>query len=182
MNALMIAAAGRASDPMTRRLPLALLSFALLAPLAAARPVLAENRTTLILTGAEVWTGDDQRPRARAVALAGDRVLAVGAADEVLRYRNEATRVLELGGRFVVPGFIDNHTHFDSAGALILGVNLLDVADAEGLHREVAAARDRLPAGSWITGGDWGPTKPGRRARRGRPRRRATRSSAPTAP
>ena len=69
--------------------------------------------------------------------------------------------MLELRGRFVAPGFIDNHTHFDRAGELILGVNLLDVADEAGLVRRVGEARDRLPAaagsaGAWLVGGDWG--------------------------
>ena len=109
----------------------------------------------LVLT-ARVWTGDDSLPLAEAVAVSGDRIAAVGSAEQLLARRGPDTRVLELPGRFVAPGFIDNHTHFDRAGALLLGVNLLDVADAEALAREVAAARDRLPPGSWITGGDWG--------------------------
>ncbi|MFP3939894.1 MAG: amidohydrolase [Thermoanaerobaculia bacterium] len=113
----------------------------------------------LILTGARVWTGAEARPWAEAVAVRGERIVAVGPAEEVLELQGPETRVLELdrlGGGFVAPGFIDNHTHFDRAGALLLGVNLLEVSDAEGLVREVEAARDRLPAGSWITGGDWG--------------------------
>ncbi|MGH7700478.1 MAG: amidohydrolase [Gemmatimonadales bacterium] len=88
--------------------------------------------------------------------MAGERILAVGPTAAVLRYRGPATRVLALDGGFVAPGFIDNHTHFQQAGALILGVNLLDVADEPALIRRVREARDRLPAGAWLTGGDWG--------------------------
>ena len=110
----------------------------------------------LILTGVRVWTGDSTVPWAEAVAVAGDRILAVGPRAVVLRSRGRDTRVLDLPGRFVAPGFIDNHTHFQQAGALLLGVNLLDVADAAGLVRQVREARDRLPPGSWLVGGDWG--------------------------
>jgi predicted amidohydrolase YtcJ len=110
----------------------------------------------LIITNAAIWTGDTFRPRAEAVAVRDDRVLAVGTAAEVERHRTSFTRVLDAGGRFVSPGFIDNHTHFGQAGALLLGVNLLDVADATRLVRRVREARDRLPAGAWMTGGDWG--------------------------
>ena len=110
----------------------------------------------LILVGARVWTGDSTRPGAEAVAVRGERILAVGGASELLRLRGATTRVVELNGRFVSPGFIDNHTHFQSAGALLLGVNLLDVAGESGLVRRVREARDRLPQGAWLVGGDWG--------------------------
>jgi predicted amidohydrolase YtcJ len=110
----------------------------------------------LILRNAHVWTADSTQPWATAVAVRGDRILAVGEDAAVLRHRGSGTRVLNLAGRFVAPGFIDNHTHFDQAGALILGVNLLDVADEGSLVRRVREARDRLPAGSWLLGGDWG--------------------------
>jgi hypothetical protein len=119
-------------------------------------PARAAGDATLILTGARVWTGEAERPWAEAVAVAGERILAVGEAAEVAAHRGPETRVLDLSGRFVAPGFIDNHTHFDRAGELLLGANLLAVADGESLVREVTAARDRLPPGSWITGGDWG--------------------------
>ncbi len=108
----------------------------------------------LILLGGRVWTGTGEA--AEAVAVRGDRILAVGSRDAVLAHRGEQTRVLDLTGRFVGPGFIDSHTHFNSAGALLLGVNLLDVADAGAMVRAVREARDRLPDGAWITGGDWG--------------------------
>jgi hypothetical protein len=111
---------------------------------------------SLILTGARVWTGDTETPWASAVAIAGEAIVAAGTVDEVFRHRVDATRLIELDGGFVAPGFIDNHTHFHRAGALILGVNLLDVADEEGLVERVREAGDRLPGGAWIVDGDWG--------------------------
>ncbi len=110
----------------------------------------------LILTGGVVWTGDDDGPEAEAVAISGNRIVAVGSASEIEAHRGQGTRVIELDGRFVSPGFIDNHTHFNSAGALLLGANLLDVADEEGLRQRVSEATERLPEGAWMVGGDWG--------------------------
>jgi predicted amidohydrolase YtcJ len=110
----------------------------------------------LILTNASIWTGDSLRPAAQALAIRGDRILAVGSAADMARHRTAFTRVLDAGGRWVGPGFIDNHTHFGQAGALLLGVNLLDVADETMLVRRVREARERLPRGAWMTGGDWG--------------------------
>jgi predicted amidohydrolase YtcJ len=114
------------------------------------------QEATLLLTGGRVWTGDSARPWAEALAVAGDRILAVGSAAEIGRLRTAGTRVLQLGGRFIAPGFIDNHTHFGQAGALLLGANLLDVSDAASLVRRVREAAGRLPPGAWMVGGDWG--------------------------
>ena len=114
-----------------------------------------ESAATLVLTDARVWTGVPERPWAEAIALAGDRILAVGSAEDVAPYLDGAG-IRSLGGAFVAPGFIDNHTHFERAGQLLLGVNLLDVASAGGLIARVREARDRLPPGAWVVGGDWG--------------------------
>jgi predicted amidohydrolase YtcJ len=110
----------------------------------------------LIIVGGRIWTGDPQQAEAEAIAVRGDRILAVGARARVLALRGERTEVLELPGMFIAPGFIDNHTHFASAGNLLLGINLLDVSDEAGLVRRVRETRDRMPAGSWIVDGQWG--------------------------
>jgi predicted amidohydrolase YtcJ len=110
----------------------------------------------LILENARIWTGDDANPWAEALAVRGERLLAVGSRADARRHRTGNTRVINVGGRLVTPGFIDNHTHFNQAGALLLGVNLLDVSAAAPFVERVREARDRLPAGAWITGGDWG--------------------------
>jgi predicted amidohydrolase YtcJ len=120
-----------------------------------AAPATAQAPDMIIAAG-RVWTGDAQRPWAEAVAISGNRIQAVGSRAEIMTLRDSRTQVLDMPGRFVTPGFIDNHTHFNSAGALLLGANLLDVADEAGLVARVREARDRLPAGAWLTGGDWG--------------------------
>ncbi len=111
---------------------------------------------TEVLSNARVWTGDAERPWAEAVAVHNGRVIAVGSAADVARVVGAAARTEDLNGRFVMPGFIDTHTHFESAGRLLLGVNLLDVASDTGLRRRVAEAHERLPQDAWMVGGDWG--------------------------
>lgn len=110
----------------------------------------------LIVTNARIWTGDSLQPWAQAVAVRGERIVAIGTRAAVNRHRGGMTRTIDAAGRLMTPGFIDNHTHFGQAGALLLGVNLLDVASADSLVARVRGARDRLPEGAWITGGDWG--------------------------
>ena len=111
----------------------------------------------LILVNARVWTLDPDQPAAQAVAIRGQRIIKVGTNEEVRRLaRSDYTRVIDLRGRLVLPGFIDNHTHFAAAGRLLLGLNLLDVNDPDAFRTRVQEAAARLPAGAWLTGGDWG--------------------------
>lgn len=114
------------------------------------------QQADLIVIAERAWTGVPESPWAEAVAIRDDRILAVGTRDEVLRTRAPHTTILEMPGRFLAPGFIDNHTHFESAGRLLLGVNLLDVHNEGDFIRRVREARDRLPDGAWMLGGDWG--------------------------
>jgi predicted amidohydrolase YtcJ len=109
-----------------------------------------------ILHGGVVWTGNPSGETAEAVAIQGNQIVAVGTDREIRALAGRATAEIPLEGRFAAPGFIDNHTHFNQAGALLLGVNLLDVADADGLRQQISEAVGRLPTGAWITGGNWG--------------------------
>src|ERR1700693_3461062 len=66
-----------------------------------------------ILTNARVWTVDPAKPEAEAVAIGGTRILFVGSGKEALAYRGPSTRMLDLHGARVLPGFNDAHTHFE---------------------------------------------------------------------
>jgi hypothetical protein len=109
-----------------------------------------------IVTGARIWTGDSTAPYAEALALRGAHIVGVGTAAEMERLAGPSTERLQFDGAFIAPGFIDNHTHFERAGELLLGVNLLAVASDSALIRAVREARDRVPTGAWLVGGEWG--------------------------
>jgi predicted amidohydrolase YtcJ len=110
----------------------------------------------LVLVNARVYTVDEAQPWAEAVAVRGDRIVAVGSTAEVQAIVGPRTRVMDLEGAFVLPGFNDGHVHTESTGALLSGANLLEVHEADGFREAIAGAAARLPAGSWITRGDWG--------------------------
>ena len=129
------------------------LRLLLLAGLGMAASLAADDGMVIVAGGG--WTGDGARPRAEAVAVVGDRLMAVGSAEQATTAVPGAT-VRRYPAGFLVPGLIDNHTHFDRAGALLLGVNLLASADAGSFVAGVRAAHERLPAGAWMLGGDWG--------------------------
>lgn len=122
----------------------------------AAPPALRAQDADLIVRNARVWTGDSTRPAAQALAVRGERLLAVGGDAEVAAHRGPRTRVIDAGGRFVTPGFIDDHTHFNQAGALLIGANLLDASTPDAVAARVKAAVARMSPGAWLTGGDWG--------------------------
>jgi predicted amidohydrolase YtcJ len=137
--------------PRFRVAGLIALGLILAVPLAAQLPP-----ADLVLLNGTVYTVDPDRPRAGAIAVFRDRIVAVGTNSEIRSRIGRSTRIVDLDGRFVVPGFVDDHTHFAQAGALLLGANLLRVHDERGLRDSITAVAERLPGESWIVGGDWG--------------------------
>ncbi len=102
-----------------------------------------------------VWTGVPGALPAEALAVGGGRLLAVGSAAQVEPYRGPSTRTVDLGGRFVVPGLIDSHTHFLAGGFELAGVDLRGARTPAELARRLAAFAARQPRGRWVTGGAW---------------------------
>jgi predicted amidohydrolase YtcJ len=118
-------------------------------------PGCATEHADLILTNAVVHTVDPDRPRAEAVAVRGSRIVAVGSSDEVGALAGPETRVRDLGGRTVVPGFDDAHAHLLGIGFARLDVDLVGTASwDEVVARVTEAARTRQP-GTWIRGQGW---------------------------
>lgn len=109
---------------------------------------------TLAIVNARVWTGDSIRPWAEAVAVAGDRIAAVGSSAEV-RALAGAARVIDAQGGMVTPGFIDSHVHFLGGGFGLAAVQLRDAATPAEFIRRIAAFAKTQPTGTWILRGDW---------------------------
>ncbi len=116
----------------------------------------ADRSADLILVNGRVYTVDAARPWAEAVAVRAGRIVAVGNSTEIRTLAGADTRVIDLAGAFVSPGFNDAHVHVESTGALLTGANLLEVHEPKAFRERLADAAKRLPAGSWITRGDWG--------------------------
>ena len=119
----------------------------------------APGDADIIFVGDNIVTVDTALPAPNAVAVEGDEIVAVGSRDEVLKFRGESTRVIELGERALVPGFIDAHGHMPFVGQLINMVNLS--SPPVGTVNNMADVVDQLKAhirerniapGDWVYG------------------------------
>jgi predicted amidohydrolase YtcJ len=113
----------------------------------------------LIVRNAKIWTVDKAMPTAQAVAVLGDRIIAVGSDGEVDAWRGPKTDVVDAGGKLLLPGFNDAHVHFVSGGAQLDSVQLTNATSAEEFARRIGQRAEITPEGEWILGGDWDETK-----------------------
>ena len=114
---------------------------------------------TLIITNAAVYTVDKQHPRAEAVAVIGDRIVAVGSRAEIDLWRGAETKVIDAGRKLVLPGFNDAHVHFIQGGAQLDQVQLTDAASPQEFAKRIAAQVAKTPKSEWVLGGRWDETK-----------------------
>ena len=120
-----------------------------------ARPALAailRQPPELILHNGNFLTMDTRQPRAEAIAIAGGRILAVGADVDVLGFATADTKKLDLGGKTAVPGFIDGHCHPAYSGRRhlrFIDCDLRSIAAIQDAVRERAA---KTPPGDWVCG------------------------------
>ena len=101
----------------------------------------------LVLRNGIVWTVDDDNPRGEAIASLNDKIVYVGSDAGVEQYIGPDTRVVDLGGKLVTPGFNDNHVHFESTGRLLYGLSLLDISDQAGFVGRIRDVHERYAPG-----------------------------------
>ena len=108
----------------------------------------------LLVVNAHILTMNPRQPSAQAMAIADDRIVWVGAADEARR-RYPSTAALDLAGATVIPGIIDAHTHLLSLGESLIKINLKDLPDEGAIVARVREEAATLPPGQWILGWGW---------------------------
>ncbi|HVL63045.1 MAG TPA: amidohydrolase family protein, partial [Microbacterium sp.] len=109
----------------------------------------------VLFTGGAVFTGTGEPLHGHAVVVTGDRITAVVPESEASAHVGEATRVVDLGGALLSPGFQDAHVHPLSAGVELLMCNLTEATDAADAVARVEAYADANPDEAWIQGGGW---------------------------
>lgn len=114
-----------------------------------------EPQADLIITNGNVYTVNEKQPRAEAIAIWRDRIIAVGKREAVEGWRGPTTTVIDAKEKLVLPGFNDSHVHFVSGGMQLTNVNLKNASSREEFVKRVAARAGSVPEGEWILGGDW---------------------------
>ncbi|MEI6739044.1 MAG: amidohydrolase [Gemmatimonadaceae bacterium] len=152
----------RPKSPLARRLAMAvpalLMAAILVARLVAQPTTRAATQATLLLLNGRVITVDSAEHVTQAVAIAGDRILAVGTTAEMERLAAPGAQRIDLKGRTVTPGLLDAHAHFSGSGADRLFVVDLSYPAVKSMADVATAIREKaatLPAGSWIQGRGW---------------------------
>ena len=146
---------------MTRIAPILLLAVAS----GVSAQTAQKPKADLIFTRGNIYTGVVDASsslgagkRSEALALAGDRVLAVGTRDEIMKLKGPATKIVDLDGHFVMPGFNDAHMHLASAGLDKMNVNLVGVKTLDEFRERIRAQVEKAAPGEWIVGGGWDET------------------------
>jgi predicted amidohydrolase YtcJ len=109
----------------------------------------------LIVINANIHTMDSAAPKAEALAVWGNKILAVGSTAEIVKLKGAKTRVIDAGGKLVMPGFNDAHLHFLEGGAQLSSVDLRDAKTPEEFVARIKAFAANIPKGQWIQGGQW---------------------------
>jgi len=113
----------------------------------------------VIVQNARVWTVDPSHPEADAVAILGDRIVAVGSSQQMDAWHGPHTRVVDAAGKRLLPGFNDAHVHFTDGGSQLDNVELNDATSSQEFARRIRERAAKTAKGDWLLGGDWDETK-----------------------
>jgi predicted amidohydrolase YtcJ len=116
---------------------------------------LAQVSADLVFLNGKIWTVNDKQPEAEAVAVMSNRIIAVGTSKDIRKLIGAQTRVMDLQGRRVVPGFNDAHVHFFNGGAGLASVQLRDAKTPQEFANRIGAFAKQIPSGRWILEGNW---------------------------
>src|SRR5438034_10242233 len=105
----------------------------------------------IIILNATIHTVDDTRPTADALAVLGNKIVAVGTTDEIRPLAGKKTRLIDAEKKLVLPGFNDSHVHFLDGGFSLSNVDLRDAKSTEEVARRLGEYAKKIPQGRWIT-------------------------------
>ena len=106
-----------------------------------------------IYTNGLIWTGDSTDLVSGAIAIKGNKIMYIG--NDFKNLKDKNTVIIDLRGQMIVPGFIDNHTHFLSGGYQLANINLRPVQTKEDFRNTIESFASKVPGGQWVLGGDW---------------------------
>ncbi|HXP17951.1 MAG TPA: amidohydrolase [Terriglobales bacterium] len=108
-----------------------------------------------VIVNARIFTVNARQPWAEALAIHGDRILAVGSAQEIAAYRATSARVIDAGGRLILPGFTDCHVHFLDGSLSLERVDLAEAKTVTEIQERVKDFATAHPQQPWVLGRGW---------------------------
>ena len=147
--------AERAQLPQPRLLFVIQILVLLLAALSVGAFAQAPPPADTVVIKARVYTVNSRQPWADALAVRGGNIVAAGAAAQIEKYRGASTRVIDAGGRLVLPGFTDCHIHFMDGSLSLQRINVEDVKTISGIQQRVKEFAAAHPKDPWILGRGW---------------------------
>ncbi len=133
-----------------------ILTLSLLLLLSLSTGVFAQKMAAdVVIFNAKVHTMNATQPNAEALAIYGNRIVAVGKTSDIKKLAGAQTRLVDAGGKVVLPGFNDSHTHFLSGGFQLSSVDLRDAQTQAEFAERIKQFAAKTPQTRWITGGDW---------------------------
>ncbi|MGB9684675.1 MAG: amidohydrolase [Candidatus Bathyarchaeales archaeon] len=109
----------------------------------------------IAILNANIITLNSKQPKAEALAIKNGKIVAVGSNKEIRGYVGGETRVIDVKGKTVVPGFVDCHVHMTSFGQHLQMLDLRNVSSIEEMKRKIREYAEKNPEKSWILGGRW---------------------------
>ena len=113
------------------------------------------EKASVIVTNARIYTVDAKQPWVQAVAIGGDRILAVGSDEQVQAFRDKNTRVIDARGKLVLPGFTDSHIHLLEGSLTLTQVDLNGTTSIAEVQKRVKDYAATHPTAAWILGRGW---------------------------
>ncbi|MSP64043.1 MAG: amidohydrolase [Ignavibacteria bacterium] len=116
--------------------------------------LISQQKADLVILNGKVWTVDETKPEAEAIAILGERIIEVGSEKEIRQYISTSTKIIDAQKKLILPGLIDNHAHFTSGGFEITNIDLRNAkSEIEFASRIIKRAKEK--PGMWIKGGGW---------------------------
>jgi len=109
----------------------------------------------IVVVNARIYTVDARQPWAEALAIRGDKILAVGKLQDINSFRGAGTKIIDAGGRLVLPGFVDSHTHILEGSLNAQWMVIDDSATMAEVQQQVKAYASAHPEKKWILGRGW---------------------------
>ena len=130
-------------------------AIALLLLLSSCTKTATDIKADTVYQNGNIWTVDKDQPNAEAIAIAEGKIIGVGSFESLQNFIGDSTELVDLKGKFMMPGFIEGHGHFVGFGNSLLKLNFLDSKSWDEIVQMVASAAVDLPKGAWIEGRGW---------------------------